>query len=82
MTHSHHVVCPSCRSRNDFVTGVNTQHRPSDGDVGLCCTCGEALIFDHKADSGARQPTPQEHAEFAADVRLFMMRQAWKQDER
>lgn len=68
------VQCPHCRRSNELAIGVGTHGRPSAGDMALCVSCGEWMVFER---NGARHPTDDEYLRIGRDVNARRAREAW-----
>lgn len=68
--------CPYCGTSNDAATDP-TEDRlaPAPGDVSVCFTCGEFLLFDHKLRT--RKPTYVELAGLATDPAARTIKADW-----
>lgn len=42
--------CPHCGAVFDMVTGVNSDEKPSEGDVSVCIDCGNVNTFDSEGN--------------------------------
>jgi hypothetical protein len=56
--------CPFCGYKVDHASSLDGKHRPSEGDISLCLSCAQILIFDE--DLKLREPTPEEYKEASA----------------
>jgi len=72
------MVCPNCGAQHDVAGTINSDDRPSDGDVSLCVQCGEPAIFDFSLPGNMRKPTIEELEHIAADPDIERMKRAWR----
>lgn len=67
--------CPHCGKRFDAATSTTGKHKPKEGDVSICISCGGILII--KKDLTVRRATKEEHQKVSLDplvmkVQLFV----------
>jgi hypothetical protein len=64
------TACSSCGYVFDAVSSMYESATPKDGDVSMCISCGQVMVF---TNGKLRNPTYAEMLEIVRDMRMIQM---------
>lgn len=74
--HIHSNKCLSCGKKLDMATCIDSDSRPSEGDITICIQCGHIMAFSF--DLSFRELTDDEMGVIAGDKRILAIQKARK----
>lgn len=73
------ITCWNCGHTNNLcLAPEDPTAMPENGDIAMCCQCGNLAIIDDSREENARKPSPSERDEIMSNIEAFKMVLWWE----